>query len=60
MSGTDEHLYKYSTATKTWTKLDDGAAVEVVSASDPSAREGHSMTGVGQDIYLFGGDASGE
>ena len=42
----------------TWTKLDTAAGV---TGTGPSARFGHSMTSVGINIYLFGGQTnSGE
>ena len=35
-----------------WTDL---RAAGVVQDNTPSAREGHAMTAIGKDIYLFGG-----
>ena len=53
-----EELFRYSTESMTWTKLDTAAGV---TGTGPSARAGHSMTSVGIDIYLFGGQTgSGE
>jgi hypothetical protein len=49
-------LFKYSTTTMTWTKLDTGAGVM---GTPPSARSEHSMTTVGDDLYVFGGEAGG-
>ena len=47
-----EELFRYSTESMTWTKLDTAAGE---TGTGPSARGGHSMTSVGIDIYLFGG-----
>ena len=53
-----EELFRYSTESMTWTKLDTAAGV---TGTGPSARAGHSMTSVGINIYLFGGHTiSGE
>jgi len=66
-----EELFRYSTESMTWTKLDTAAGV---TGTGPSARGGHSMTSVmekraaragsssiGINIYLFGGQTgSGE
>ena len=46
-----DDLFKYSTVSMTWTKLVTDAGV----TGTPSARDGHSMATVGQDIYMFGG-----
>jgi N-acetylneuraminic acid mutarotase len=51
-SSNSDELFKYSTATMTWTKLDTIAGV---TGTPPSARSGHSMTTVGEDFYVFGG-----
>ena len=55
--GYSDELFKYSTATMTWTQLDAEAGV---TGTAPSARSGHSMTTVGEDLYVFGGDTAGE
>ena len=47
-----DELFKYSTATMTWTRLDAEAGV---TGTAPSARAYHSMTTVGEDLYVFGG-----
>jgi len=47
-----DDLFKYSTATMTWTQLDSGAGV---TGTGPSARSEHTMTAAGQDLYVFGG-----
>ena len=47
-----DELFKYSTATMTWTQLDAAAGV---TGTAPSARYEHSMTTVGEDLYVFGG-----
>ena len=52
-----DELFKYSTATMTWKLLDAGAGV---TGTVPSARYVHSMTTVGEDLYVFGGETSGE
>ena len=47
-----DELFKYSTASMTWTKLDaDGG----VTGMPPRPRSGHKMATVGEDIYVFGG-----
>ena len=55
--GYSDELLKYSTATMTWTQLDAEAGV---TGTAPSARGSHSMTTVGEDLYVFGGYTSGE
>jgi hypothetical protein len=45
-------LFKFSTVSMEWTKLDTAAGVE---GTGPSARHGHAMSAVGTDLYLFGG-----
>ena len=52
--GYSDELFKYSTATMTWTRLDAEAGV---TGTAPSGRFGHSMTTVGEDLYVFGGDS---
>ena len=53
-----DELWKYSTATMTWTQLDAGAGVM---GTAPSPRYGPGMAAVGEDLYVFGGeDISGE
>ena len=47
-----DELFKYSTTSRNWTKLD---ADTDVTGTPPSPRSGHSMTTVGQDVYVFGG-----
>ena len=47
-------LFKFSTILRRWTKV-------AVTGTVPSARSGHSVTGVGHDIYIYGGKSnSGE
>ena len=55
--GYSDELFKYSTATMTWMQLDAAAGVR---GTAPSARIRHSMTTVGEDLYVFGGYTSGE
>ena len=54
MTGGFSELWKYSTATMMWTQL-----YLVVGAGGmgmaPSARSGHGMAAVGEDVYVFGG-----
>ena len=56
---TRDGLFKYSTTSRTWTKLDADADA---TGTPPSTQFYHSMTTVGQDVYVFGGfsgEASG-
>jgi N-acetylneuraminic acid mutarotase len=46
-----DDLFKFSTATMTWSQLDPG-----VTGTGLSARSELTMTSVGWDIYIFGGD----
>jgi hypothetical protein len=41
-------LFKFSTVSMEWTKLDAAAGVE----------DGHEMSAVGTDLYLFGGNSA--
>ena len=45
-------MFRYVTVDMVWKKLDEGAGVK---GTGPSSRSGHAMTGVGKDIYVFGG-----
>ena len=49
-------FFKFSTDSMEWTDL---SAAGVVKGDMPSARNGHTMTAVGRDIYLFGGNGVG-
>jgi hypothetical protein len=51
-AGYSQELFKFSTETLAWTKLETGANV---TGTGPSARYGHTMTSVGHNIYIFGG-----
>ena len=58
VSSSEDLFFKFSTATMTWTQLDAGAGVM---GTAPSARYGHGMAAVGENLYVFGGrDDSGE
>lgn len=49
---TRDGLFKYSTTSRIWTKLDADADA---TGTPPSTQFHHSMTTVGQDVYVFGG-----
>ena len=51
-TGVSDELFKFSTGTMIWMQLDEDAGVTGMA---PSARLAHSMTTVGQDIYIWGG-----
>ena len=62
VSSSEDLFFKFSTATMTWTQLDAGAGVM---GTAPSARYGHGMATVGEDLYVFededtSGEAGGE
>jgi hypothetical protein len=46
-------FFKFSIVSMEWTNLDAAAGVK---GTGPSARSGHTMSAVGTDLYLFGGD----
>ena len=46
-------FFKFSIVSMEWTNLDAAAGVK---GTGPSLRSGHTMSAVGTDIYLFGGD----
>ena len=51
-SGVDE-LWSFSTLSREWTLLPPPA-------DSPKGRSGHSMTAVGTDVYVFGGQGQSE
>ena len=51
-----DDFMKLDLDTGTWTKLD---AYTSLTGMPPSARDRHSMTIVGEDIYIFGGETGG-
>ena len=58
-AGLSAELFRFSTTTNHWTKLNDQPLDKT--NLPPSARHGHSMTSVGDDLFVFGGRiATGE
>ena len=56
-AGYSDDLFRFSTTTLQWEQLD----MTRVSGSPPSARHGHAMVAVGNDLIVFGGETdSGE
>ena len=56
-AGLSNELFRFSTTALQWEQLDAG----LVSGSPPSARNGHAMAVVGNDLIVFGGSTySGE
>ena len=56
-AGVSDDLFRFSTTPLQWEQLD----VTRVSGSPPSARQGHAMVAVGNDLIVFGGETdSGE
>jgi len=51
-SGSSGELFRYSTISMEWARLDAAAGV---TGTWPSARLSHALAAVGTDIYLFGG-----
>lgn len=54
LGSASDDLFRFSSANLTWTKLDENAGVK---GTVPSARYGHTMTAVGDNLYLLGGSA---
>ena len=54
----DPDLFKFSTGSMEWADLSSRTAI-VVTGTLPSARFSHTMTAVGPEIYVFGGEIDG-
>ena len=50
-AGVSDDLFRFSTTTFQWEQLNG----PLVSGSPPSARQGHSMVAVGNNLIVFGG-----
>jgi len=50
-AGLSAELWRFSTSTRVWERVDSTAA----NGAGPSARGGHVMTSVGQDLWVHGG-----
>ncbi len=48
-------MFKFSTVSMEWTKLDAAAGVK---GTEPSARSEQTMSAVGTDLYLFRGQSA--
>jgi hypothetical protein len=53
-AGYSNELWRFSTSTRVWERVDTPAT------NRPSGRGGHTMTSVGQDLWVFGGLVRGE
>ena len=50
-TGYSNEIFRFSTTALQWEQLD----VDLVSGSPPSARYGHTMVVVGNELFVFGG-----
>ncbi len=55
-AGYSAELWRFSTVTRGWERLDSTAA----DGAGPSSRDGHVMTSVGLDLWVHGGYTGGE
>jgi hypothetical protein len=51
--GYSSELWRFSTSTRVWDRVDTPAT------NRPSARGGHTMTSVGLNLWVFGGETRG-
>ena len=52
-AGYSNELWRFSTSTRVWERVDTPAT------NRPSGRGGHTMTSVGLDLWVFGGQIRG-
>jgi hypothetical protein len=53
-TGYSDELWRFSTSTRVWERVD----TTVANQAHPSERTGHTMTSVGLDLWVFGGQIS--